>query len=55
MKLSLFSIIAQFGTAEDVALADLKIEMMFPADDAMKEFLIDNFASPAGRQTLAEA
>jgi transcriptional regulator with XRE-family HTH domain len=30
--LSFFSTIAQFGTAEDIALADLKIELMFPAD-----------------------
>lgn len=30
----MFSTITQFGTAEDIALADLKIEMFFPADDA---------------------
>ncbi|MEO0973664.1 MAG: helix-turn-helix domain-containing protein, partial [Pseudomonadota bacterium] len=30
--LSLFSTIAQFGSTEDIALADLKIELMFPAD-----------------------
>lgn len=30
----MFSTIAQFGTAEDIALADLKIELFFPADAA---------------------
>jgi transcriptional regulator with XRE-family HTH domain len=30
----LFSTIAQFGTAEDIALSDLKIELFFPADAA---------------------
>lgn len=30
----MFSTITQFGTAEDIALADIKIEMFFPADDA---------------------
>lgn len=31
--LSLFSTIAQFGTAEDIALADLRIELYFPSDE----------------------
>lgn len=35
--LSFFSTIAQFGTAEDIALADLRIELMFPADDATRQ------------------
>nr|WP_070959152.1 helix-turn-helix transcriptional regulator [Hyphomonas sp. Mor2] len=34
MRLSLFTTIAQFGTPEDLALDDLKIELFFPADDA---------------------
>ena len=38
--LSLFSTLAQFGTAEDVALAELKIEMLFPADDATRDVLL---------------
>ncbi|TQV70659.1 helix-turn-helix transcriptional regulator [Denitrobaculum tricleocarpae] len=38
--LSLFSTIAQFGTAEDIALAELKIELMFPADDATRRMLL---------------
>jgi transcriptional regulator with XRE-family HTH domain len=37
--LSLFSTIAQFGTAEDIALADLKIELMFPADQTTEDLL----------------
>jgi transcriptional regulator with XRE-family HTH domain len=37
---SLFSMLAQFGSAEDIALADLKIELMFPADNATLEFLM---------------
>ena len=39
MELSLFSMIAQFGSAEDIALADLKIELMFPADEVTKAVL----------------
>lgn len=39
MKLSLFAIIAQFGTPEDLLLEDLKIELFFPADDASDEAL----------------
>ncbi|KPA22772.1 Helix-turn-helix domain protein [Shimia sp. SK013] len=33
MRLTLFSTISQFGSAEDIALSELRIEMMFPADD----------------------
>lgn len=33
MRLSLFSTIAQFGTPEDLALDDLKIELFFPSDE----------------------
>ncbi|WP_299610651.1 helix-turn-helix domain-containing protein [uncultured Tateyamaria sp.] len=32
MRLSIFATIAQFGTPEDVALDDLKVELYFPAD-----------------------
>jgi transcriptional regulator with XRE-family HTH domain len=38
--LSLMSTIAQFGTAEDIALADLRLELMFPADDATRALLM---------------
>ena len=36
---SFFSTIAQFGTAEDIALAELKIEMLFPADEETRQVL----------------
>lgn len=42
MTLSFFSTISQFGSAEDIALADLKIELMFPADDFTREALVAN-------------
>jgi len=38
--LSFFSTIAQFGTAEDIALADLKIELLFPADETTRQTLL---------------
>lgn len=37
--LSLFNTIAQFGTAEDIAFADIKIELMFPSDQLSKTTL----------------
>lgn len=37
-NLAFFSMIAQFGSAEDIMLADLKIELMFPADPATRAF-----------------
>jgi transcriptional regulator with XRE-family HTH domain len=40
LRLSLFSTYATFGTAEDVALAEMKIELMFPADDTTKAQLL---------------
>jgi transcriptional regulator with XRE-family HTH domain len=40
MEFSLFSMLAQFGSTEDIALADLKIELMFPADEATRELLL---------------
>lgn len=39
VRLSLFSTLSQFSTAEDIALADLKIEHLFPADEATRIFL----------------
>nr|MDJ0909116.1 hypothetical protein [Woeseiaceae bacterium] len=44
MTLKFFSTISQFGSAEDIALADLKIELMFPADAATKAALMAQFA-----------
>jgi transcriptional regulator with XRE-family HTH domain len=39
MRLSLFAIVAQFGTPEDLALDDLKIELFFPADPETEQAL----------------
>ena len=43
--LSFFSTIAQFGTAEDIALADLKIELLFPADEFTRAMLLAHAGS----------
>jgi transcriptional regulator with XRE-family HTH domain len=43
-RLALFSTYAQFGTAEDLALADMKIELMFPADAETERTLKALFA-----------
>ena len=40
MSLSFFSTFSQFGTAEDIALSEIRIEMMFPADDATRDILM---------------
>jgi transcriptional regulator with XRE-family HTH domain len=45
--LSMFSTIAQFGSTEDIALADLRIELMFPADEATRELLTARFGGAA--------
>lgn len=42
---SLFSTIAQFGTAEDLALAEVRIELFFPGDEPTREFLLALAAS----------
>ncbi|MEM8655744.1 MAG: helix-turn-helix transcriptional regulator [Pseudomonadota bacterium] len=41
MRLSIFVTIAQFGTPEDVALDDLKVELYFPADPETDRILRD--------------
>lgn len=38
--LSFFSAMSQFGTVEDIALSELRIECMFPADEATRVALI---------------
>lgn len=38
--LSFFSTISQFSSAEDIALADWKIEQLFPADEATREAMV---------------
>lgn len=42
--LSLYSTVAQFGSAEDIALADLRIEFMFPGDEATRAILESMFS-----------
>jgi len=37
--LAFFSTIAQFGSAEDIAIADLRIELLFPLDTATRQAL----------------
>ena len=37
-RLSLFSTIAQFGSVQEVASADIRIELMFPTDAATREY-----------------
>ena len=39
MRLSLFSTFLQIGGVEDITLADLRVELMFPMDTATKETL----------------
>lgn len=40
-RLSLFAVIAQFGTPEDLLLEDLRIELFFPTDDRSRQALQD--------------
>lgn len=37
-RLSMFSTIAQFGTVQDVGASELRIEMMFPADETTRRY-----------------
>lgn len=46
----MFTVIATFGTAQDVTADELRIETMFPAD-AETEALFRN-AAPAARQAI---
>ncbi len=45
-RLALFSTLARFGSAEDIALADLRIELMFPADEPSRTKLFQMFGGP---------
>lgn len=40
LELSLFSTISQFGSAEDIALSEMRIELMFPADEPTRLALL---------------
>ncbi len=46
-RISLFTVIATFGTAQDVTADELRIESLFPADDATEQ-LFRAAASPSG-------
>lgn len=48
-RLAMFSTYAQFGAAEEVALSDMKIELMFPADPDAESFFASMTADWAGR------
>ena len=50
--LSFFSTIAQFGSAEDIALADLKIELLFPLDETTHKILDGLATLPASPPRL---
>lgn len=39
MQLSLFTVLAHFSSVEDIAIADMKVELMFPADEATQQIL----------------
>jgi len=39
-RLSMVSALAQFETAEDIAQSELRIEMIFPADEETPAFLL---------------
>lgn len=39
-RLSMFSTIAQFGSVQDVRASELRIEMMFPADDSTYDYFV---------------
>lgn len=43
-ELLFYSTVAQLGSAEDIALADLRIELMFPGDEPTQTFLECNFS-----------
>jgi MmyB-like transcription regulator ligand binding domain len=38
MRLSFFTVVSTFGTAQDVTADELRIESFFPADDATDQF-----------------
>ncbi len=40
LRVSMFSTIAHFGSAEDMTLADQRIELFFPADEQTRELLM---------------
>ena len=53
LRLSLFTTIAQFGTPEDLALDDLKIELFFPADEGTAATLTALAQAPVELDSLS--
>jgi hypothetical protein len=47
ISLVFFSTIAQFGSAEDIALSELRIEFLFPADEMTRIALCSGAETPA--------
>jgi hypothetical protein len=39
-RLRLFTMFTTFGTSQDIALQELRIDMSFPADDMTHDFLV---------------
>ncbi len=48
VRISLFTVIATFGTAQDVNANELRIESLFPADDATNALFRGTFGGPQG-------
>ena len=46
IRLSLFSMIAQFGSVQDIRAGELRIELMFPTDDATESWFLAPAALP---------
>lgn len=44
LELKLFSTLSQFASTGDVAMSELRVEMMFPADEASREALTSMFS-----------
>ncbi|MBK6703555.1 MAG: helix-turn-helix transcriptional regulator [Caulobacteraceae bacterium] len=51
-QLSFLSAIAHFGTSEDVTIRDLRLELLFPADDATRTAMTANVAIAAPYSSL---
>jgi hypothetical protein len=47
-ELSLFTTLTVFGTPQDVTLAEIAVELFYPADDASEELLRSNAVGEAG-------
>jgi hypothetical protein len=45
LRVSFFTVIATFGTAQDVTTDELRIESLFPADDITERFFSSGIKS----------